>query len=135
MKAIARIFTLLICLVSFAGFGNTTSDQVQNSEVVSLSTYDVGVDNVTIFNVESISVDMVLEGKLNMDLPYFVHQKDTQADLLYTQESKQNYLDGNRSYNSLRSLFQNNINSAKKPIKNSYTSFTYRNPRDGISWC
>lgn len=47
MKARAWFSMLLICLVSFTGFGNTTSDLTKNSTAVTVDSVIVGVNTVT----------------------------------------------------------------------------------------
>ncbi len=74
MKARAGILTLLILMISLAGFGNTTPDLIQNSDAVTISNYDVGGDIVIVLNVEAANADFILLD-YKMDNPIFTSQE------------------------------------------------------------
>ena len=63
MKAKAWILTLFVCLIGFAGFGNTTTDLIQNSTTVEVSRDNS--DNVVI--LASFTEDIL--NSSNIDIP------------------------------------------------------------------
>lgn len=132
MKAKARILILLICMVSITGFGYSTPDLIQNSEVVTLSTYDVGLDNVIALNVETKTQDFIKEQITLKAMSY--------VDLSITKDEELK-----SSINSIRTLLNEKI---KPPLnrnskgfynynlqerENHKDVFIYRRAREGLS--
>ena len=117
MKARARISTLLILMISLAGFGNTTPDLIQNSDAVTISNYDVGVDIVMVLNVEAVNSDLTFKVRpVEIPSSYLKELSQESQMLLATNRFKQLFEDADEAFN--------------KTYKD---VFIYRRARDGIN--
>lgn len=115
MKARAVLLTFLICLISLAGFGNTTTDLAQNS--ISVIVQD---DNVVSVVNYGDTVENVMNSKFNdvFSIPILIHD---QAYLSKNFGTKEKHLKDNVE------VFRSKSKFFKFPDQN------YKNPRDGLS--
>lgn len=69
MKARAWILMLLIGMIGFTGFGETTSDLIQNSETKAIVSQDVTIDLASVVTLDVLVQDVFLI-KLNQNSNY-----------------------------------------------------------------
>lgn len=126
MNARAWVFTLLVCMISLAGFGQTTSDLTQNSETKEVLT-DVNTHLVSVVSNKMVLTEtfVVTTEKGSMEVKRYkqgnceyLHYSNyiEIVDLPEAQVTNRKYLSGGK---------QNTLE--KTDVKN-----LFRNPRDGL---
>lgn len=115
MKARAVLLTFLICLISLAGFGNTTTDLAQNS--IAVIVHDDDVASVVNY---SDTVENVMNSKFNdvSSIPILIYD---QAFI------NQNFGKKENSLKEYAEVFYSKSKFFILPDQN------YKNPRDGLS--
>lgn len=128
MKARAWLFMLLICLVSFTGFGNTTSDLTENSTAVTVDSDIVGVDTVTAVVVGNLDFNVN-----ETDSYVFSDLQRIESELF---KIKENFEKPIRELVLVPPLInlQSDFNIKTLPkLKSKNYLLTYRRARDGIN--
>lgn len=131
MKAKARILILLISMVSYTGFGYSTPDLIQNSEVVTVSTYDVGIDNVIALQVEVNQVSFVKE-KIKQEAMSFVKSFIIKSETPRIQEANLQTLLSEQMKPPLKGNQGDTYNYRFTKNKNPKAAIVYRQARDGL---
>lgn len=149
MKAFAWIFTLLISMIGFGGFGATTSDPVQNSETglsmrmddtpaIVVDTLELGVckylvetnEGYVLVNVITTNTCQyaIVKSPTEKDLTTLNNRADIHRPPNLANEYADNYIrvvDG--------TLFQgSNVDEIPERINIPDLSDNYKNPREGI---
>lgn len=115
MKQVAKLLTLLILFVSFAGFGHTTTDLEQNSEITT-SFFEESESVVISFDFE-----VKIQACVN-DRVIEIGQSIVEKEILFRKNLTKLEATKNNNYK---------INYHSTPL-NTYLHQTHRNPRDGI---
>lgn len=127
MKAIARLFILLVMFTSFTGF-STTTDSSQNPDAFSIQNYDV------VFELDNAIVVILLDFNANINESknsnYVIFNIYSQNQLLKHQVNK-----GARKYiPPLSSLNRNFDIYNYTKLKSNPDILYFRRARDGISY-
>ena len=131
MRAIARILMLLTCMVSFTGF-STTTDLIQDSDVIAISDFDVG-DKADALFVVVIKSDFVQpERKAETYCGYYFGELSSREILSNKTGNLETTL--KEHYKPPLIQFRNiDKNNYKPPLLSKTTKvFTYCRARDGI---
>ena len=128
MKARAWLFMLLICLVSFTGFGNTTSDLTKNSTAVIVDSDIVGVNTVTAIVVGNLDFNV---NETNSYVFSDLHRIESELFKI-----KENFEKPIRELVLVPPLInlQSDFNNQTLPkLKSKNYLLTYRRARDGVN--
>jgi hypothetical protein len=121
-------------MISFAGFGYTTPDLIQNSEAVTFSDYDVGGEQVIALNVVTIKADFISEDNSFRASNSIVYFTEVSQEILQSQEGILETVLAEQTKPPLIHFEKDNKISYKPPLRTTNENvLMFRRARDGLT--